>query len=94
MVAQQNWRQFCSAKDADLIPVWHSGLKGLRFQLWLRYDPWPGNFICCGAAKRKEGRKREGEGRKERRKEGKKERRKEEGGRKEERKKRRKEKNW
>lgn len=24
----------------------------LRSQLWLRFDPWPGNAICCRTAKK------------------------------------------
>ena len=27
-------------------------------QLWLRSDPWPGNFICCKAAKKEKKNKR------------------------------------
>ena len=37
----------------------HSGLGNLvllqlqlGLQLWLRSDPWPGNSICCGTAKK------------------------------------------
>ena len=32
-------------KDPALPQLW------LRLQLRLRSDPWPGNSICCGAAK-------------------------------------------
>ena len=33
---------------------WHSGLKDLALlQLWPGCDPWPGNSICPGAAKKK-----------------------------------------
>ena len=33
-------------KDLVLAQLWH------RLQLWLGSDPWPGNFICHGAAKK------------------------------------------
>ena len=42
-------------KDPALLQLWQ------RLQLWLRSDPWPRNYICYGAERKKEGRK---EGRK------------------------------
>lgn len=48
--------------DIGLIPSWpgtvshRSGVVHLwhRSQLWLRSYIWPGNFICCGMAKKEE----------------------------------------
>ena len=34
--------------------AWHSGLKDLALlQLLFRSDPWPGNSMCLGVAKKK-----------------------------------------
>ena len=57
-VVQRDQWCLCSARMQVRSPAWHSGLKDPvlpplqpRLQLWLRSDPWPGNFICHGEAK-------------------------------------------
>ena len=31
--------------------------------LWLRFEPWPRKFTCCGCAKKKKKKKKKGRGR-------------------------------
>ena len=40
-----------TVKDLGLPQLQH------RSQLWLRSDPWPVNFICCRAAKKRKEKK-------------------------------------
>ena len=49
----------CSGRDADSIPGPVRWVKDLvllqlwyKLQLQLRFDPWPGNAICHGLAKK------------------------------------------
>ena len=63
-VAQQDRWHLWSPGMQVRSPGQHSGLRiccscGIyKLQLWLTSDPWPGNSICCGVAK-KEKKKRE-----------------------------------
>ena len=55
-VAQKD-RHLCNTRTQVQSPASHSGLKDpvlsqRRSHLWLGSDPWPGNSICCGAAKK------------------------------------------
>ena len=69
-VAQRDQQHLCSTRMHVRSPDGHSGLKGLvlpqlrrRSQLQLGSDPWLGNSMCCGVAKKgeKKERKRERE---------------------------------
>ena len=67
-MAQQELQCLCSSRTQVQSPAWHSGLKDPALQqlwhrspLWLRFDLWPGNSICCRVAKRKKKKKKKKE---------------------------------
>ena len=58
-VVQQDWWRLCSTRTQVWFLAQQSGLKDpvllqpqSRWQLWFGSDPWPGNSICCRAAKK------------------------------------------
>ena len=58
-MVQQYQQCLCNTRMQVQSLAWHSGLKDPAFQqlwhrsqLWLGSDPWPGNCICRGVAKK------------------------------------------
>ena len=58
-VVQWDQWHLCSTRKQVQSLASHSGLKDLalpqlqpRSKLWLEFDPWPENSICCRAAKK------------------------------------------
>ena len=66
-MVQGDWWHLCGTRTQVRSLARHSGFKDLallqlqlhrRLQLQLRSDPWPGNSICCGAARKEKKRKK------------------------------------
>ena len=63
-MAQWDLRHLCSTRMHIRSPNRHSGLNDPalsqlqhRLQLQLGFDPWPGNSLCCGVAKKEKEKK-------------------------------------
>ena len=58
-VVQQDWHHLGSSGTQVQSLACYSGLKiWLKLQLWLGSGLWPRNSICCGAAKKRKGKKK------------------------------------